>query len=227
MHDLGDELRVQALHPPSADGGHTQRSPSPESVARLRLCLHLCTIRRTKHVLADVRRVLLAAERHLAVLQAPHDIHDVFINHRQATGGDQCARLALLLEQRGLKVWYDMHADDLTLSGMEDGVRRSKNMLVLMSDGVMSRPYCQEQRWAKKYGCGFISVQEEKEGHPGNVDLGKEKERAPHDLEQMLDDVEFIRYDRRGYLAEAMVDEIVRRCRTTSTSSSRRAAVDR
>ena len=40
---------------------------------------------------------------------------------------------------------------------------------------------------------------------------GKEKERAPSDLKHLLDDVEFIDYERRDYKAKAMVDELIRR----------------
>ena len=47
-----------------------------------------------------------------------------------------------------------MGAADLTAGGMEAGVRDSRCFLIFLSDGLMSRPFCQmEQRWAKGYGC--------------------------------------------------------------------------
>ena len=156
---------------------------------------------------------LMTASRQLAARHARRCTYDVFITHAQATGADQCAMLARLLEARGLKVWYDMQAEDLTLGGMEDGVRRSRNILVFMSDGIMSRPCCQqEQRWAQAYGCTFIGVKEDDARH-GAVDLVKEKESAPQDLRHIVDSVEFITYRRRAWERQAMVDEIERRCR--------------
>jgi hypothetical protein len=156
---------------------------------------------------------LMAASRQLVARRARRWTYDVFITHAQATGADQCAMLARLLEARGLKVWYDMQAEDLTLAGIEDGVRRSRNILVFMSDGIMSRPCCQqEQRWAQAYGCTFIGVKEDDARH-GAVDLVKEKESAPQDLQHIVDNVEFIPYRRRVWERQAMVDELERRCR--------------
>ena len=39
----------------------------------------------------------------------------------------------------------------------------------------------------------------------------KEKEHAPKDLEHLLDDLESLDYQRRGYLVQAMVQELMRR----------------
>ena len=87
--------------------------------------------------------------------------YDVFINHCQESGQDQCGKLAMLLKAAGVKVWYDMQAEDLTAQGMEEGVADSRNVLIFLSDGVMGRPFCvMEQRWAKMYDCNFIGVVE-------------------------------------------------------------------
>jgi hypothetical protein len=41
--------------------------------------------------------------------------HDFFINRCQSSGQDQCKALAMMLTEKGAKVWYDiMQAQDLT-----------------------------------------------------------------------------------------------------------------
>eukprot|EP01048_Picozoa_sp_COSAG05_P007993 COSAG05_NODE_588_length_8503_cov_54.867563_2_plen_1332_part_00 len=145
--------------------------------------------------------------------------YDFFINHCQGSGQDQCANLAKLLEAKGAKVWYDMQAQDLTAQGMERGVSRSRNVLMFLSDDLMGRPFCQaEQRWGKMYGCHFVGVVEKDTRH-NPADFGKEKERAPADLKHLLDDVEFIDYCRRDWMAEAMVAELLRQGGVTPSNS--------
>eukprot|EP01045_Picozoa_sp_COSAG04_P022290 COSAG04_NODE_2498_length_4007_cov_2.461361_1_plen_336_part_00 len=136
---------------------------------------------------------------------------DIFINHAQASGQDQCKTLYHMLTAAGLKVWYDMQAQDLTAQGMEEGVSQSRNVLIFLSDGIMARPFCNaEQRWAKQYNCKLIGVVEKDTRH-SPADFGKEKARAPADLKHLLDDVEFLDYERRDYKARGMVEEILRR----------------
>jgi len=139
---------------------------------------------------------------------------DLFLNHAQHTGADQAKTLYLLLQAAGVKVWYDMHASDLTTQGMRQGIRNSRCILLFLSDGTMARPFCQkEQRWAKKYGLGFIGVMETDARH-GQVDLSKEELRAPSDLRHLVSgDIEFLKYERRAHQAQAMVQEIIERLR--------------
>jgi hypothetical protein len=137
--------------------------------------------------------------------------YDVFINHCQESGQDQCKTLSLLLQIAGLKVWYDMQAQDLTAQGMEEGVADSRCVLMFLSDDLMGRPFCQaEQRWGKLYNCKFVGIVEKDNRH-SPADFGKEKQRAPADLKDLLDKVEFIEYRRRDFEEKAMVQELVRR----------------
>lgn len=134
---------------------------------------------------------------------------DLFLNHAQHTGADQAKTLYLLLQAAGVKVWYDMHARNLTTQGMRQGIRNSRCILLFLSDGIMARPFCvKEQRWAKKYDLGFIGVMERDPRH-GEVDLRKEKLRAPSDLECLFEHIEFLNYERRDHQAEAMVQKII------------------
>ncbi len=139
---------------------------------------------------------------------------DVFISHAQSTGQDQCMMLNRLLTEVGLKVWYDMDADDLTLQAMEEGVSNSRNVLVFLSTGVMSRHYCiMEQRWGRLYKCNFIGVVEFDERHGGtengpNRIFDQEKASAPDDLKYLFDAIEFIKYERRRGQREAMIERL-------------------
>ena len=90
-----------------------------------------------------------------------------------------------------------MQADDLTAHGMEVGVSQSRNMLMFLSEDLMARIFCQhEQRWGKKYGCNFIGIVE-KDCRHGKADFGAERKKAPADLKFLLDEVEFLDYQRR------------------------------
>ena len=136
--------------------------------------------------------------------------HDFFLHHCHASGQDQCGNLDKLLRQEGARVWIDMQAEDLTLTGMEKGISESRNFVIFLSKGIMGREYIDaEQRWAIQYGCNIIGIVEKDEQH-GKADFAEEKAHAPADLKHLLDDVEFLDYERRGYKERCMVDEILR-----------------
>eukprot|EP01045_Picozoa_sp_COSAG04_P027892 COSAG04_NODE_4189_length_2244_cov_22.203730_1_plen_434_part_00 len=154
---------------------------------------------------------LAEEEPNYGVLPMKEREYDFYLIHSQASGQDQTGKLAMLLEQAGARVWYDMQASDLTEEGMEQGLRNSRNALIFLSDGVMGREFCKkEMRWAKMYNCGLVGVHEADNRH-GAANFRTEKQRAPVDLEHLLDDVEFIEYRRRGYEADAMIVELIRR----------------
>jgi hypothetical protein len=141
---------------------------------------------------------------------------DVFISYAQGSGQDQTMMLTRLLKDAGLKVWHDMVASDLTAEGMEKSIANSRNLLIFLSNGVMSRPFCnKEQRWGKAYQCNLIGILETDSRHgapqPPEKIFKQEKDSAPEDLKHLLDDVEFMPYRRREFELEAMVKEIVRR----------------
>ena len=129
----------------------------------------------------------------LTMEQRPYDF---FINHCQKSGQDQCSKLADRFKARGCSVWYDMTAEDLTEHGMEVGVSQSRNILMFLSADLMARPFCQKElRWGIKYGCTFIGVMEADNRH-GKADFGEEKAKAPGDLKHLLDEVEFLAFQR-------------------------------
>ena len=137
--------------------------------------------------------------------------YDFFITHAQATGQDQCGKLEAQMCARSAVVWYDMQAQDLTATGMELGVSRSRNLLLFLSKGYFSRPFCiKELRWAKYYNCNIVGVVEKDERH-GPADFAIESQQAPADLKHIFGDVEFIELHRREPFQSAMLDSIMER----------------
>ena len=43
----------------------------------------------------------------------------------------------------GFKVWYDQRAEDLTTDGMKQGIEESAAFVLFLSEGVLTRPFCQ------------------------------------------------------------------------------------
>ena len=50
-----------------------------------------------------------------------------------------------MLKQLGVLCWYDMEQPELTLEGMKQGVRDSQHFLLIMSESVLMRWFCQQE----------------------------------------------------------------------------------
>jgi hypothetical protein len=147
-----------------------------------------------------------------------------FISHSQATGGDQANLITSQLEKRGLKIWYDNNMDEITAEGMEKGVSESKAMIVLLTNGMMERSFCQkEMSWALTHGLTMVGVSEQ-DPRRGAVDFGKERERAPSHLKDLIDDLEFLPFRRRQFEAEGMYTEIIKRGKFEAAAEAPQAA---
>ena len=87
--------------------------------------------------------------------------HEIFLSHCQTSGQDQTSTLNALLRACGADTWYDMQAQDLTATGMEEGVSESWVFLIFLSYGYMGRPFClTELRWAIRHECKLLGVVE-------------------------------------------------------------------
>ena len=94
---------------------------------------------------------------------------DVYVCHTHRTGGEQARALSNLLVRsrpQGLgperrqdgraknkdgeaRVWLDKDMPKTDIVSMEDGVRNSQIFMILLTEGIMGRPYCiKEMRWA-------------------------------------------------------------------------------
>ena len=171
-------------------------------------------------------------------LPAGKDFH-FFICHHQSSGGNQSMILHDRLQERGYSVWYDngVAAEERNLEGMRKGVRRSACVLIFLSgrketkrkadqhgeyEGPFTRWFCHEEMAAAhKAAVPFIGVQEPKDEHD-KPDMALEKSRArtgngkgpvsPHVEQnlQLLDEVNFIPFERQKHLVPAMLNEIQR-----------------
>ena len=69
-----------------------------------------------------------------------------------------------LLETMGIHGWRDMNQDDLTESGMRQGVYDSDVFVLFLTNSVLSRPYClMEVKWAIEFGKPILIVVEQEE----------------------------------------------------------------
>ena len=71
-----------------------------------------------------------------------HLLHDFFLSHYQATGGDQVMSLELRLTSMGYTCWLDQKAATITKESMQTGVSESRVFLLFLSEGVLTRPFC-------------------------------------------------------------------------------------
>ena len=95
---------------------------------------------------------------------------------------------------------YDLKMPDINESAMVDGVQASVEVIVLLTHGMMSRPFCHlEMRTALRSGATLLGVYESDERR-GAVDF------TPPDLRVLFTEIEFLPFRRR---------EFVRFCRST------------
>jgi serine/threonine protein kinase len=68
-----------------------------------------------------------------------------FISHAQADAASTAKALHSMLCRLGVHSWYDMQQQALTLDGMKAGVRDSDVFLLIMSEAVLTRWFCQQE----------------------------------------------------------------------------------
>jgi hypothetical protein len=78
---------------------------------------------------------------------------DFFISHMQKETKDIAADLHHTLHRDyGLTSWLDVKMPDRSELAMEEGVRGSDKVLVIVSETYFTRPFClKELRWAQQY----------------------------------------------------------------------------
>ena len=150
---------------------------------------------------------------------AEHDSrkHDLFISYYQAgssaVAGWLCERLRFRERMvhgnhRSLSVWFDRKAETIiNAEGIEQGVSQSRNFLIFLSPGYMSRPWCQaECRWAKLYGCNIVGIALPR------MNISSEREAAPPDLKHLFGDVVFQQWQSQEDLQTPMISTILNQC---------------
>eukprot|EP01043_Picozoa_sp_COSAG02_P058231 COSAG02_NODE_7213_length_3115_cov_2.587202_3_plen_140_part_00 len=106
-----------------------------------------------------------------------------------------------------------MEMSNITKQGMEKGVRESQAFIMLLTTGMMDRPFCQlEMKCAIscEHPPVIVGVSEQ-DPRRGPVSFDVERESAPKELRHLIDDTEFLPFRRRAFEARAMYEEIIRR----------------
>jgi hypothetical protein len=97
-------------------------------------------------------------------IQEVSGYYDAFLSHKQLNGADlaQAIKLQLEIVNPNLKIFLD--TDDLEkIHKLDDNVKNSKNFILLITDGVLERPWVQfEIRAALKCNKNIILVHDER-----------------------------------------------------------------
>jgi hypothetical protein len=138
--------------------------------------------------------------------------HDLFISYYQITGGDVAATLRFRLEKQQLSVLMDQAMAQINTTSMEKGVEESMGVILLLTKGVLSRPFCQmEIRKALALKKRVVMVHEPEPRMPGFAEIYEMKQEAPLDLQVLFDQIESIPYRRRDFEVDGMVKQICAR----------------
>uniref|UniRef100_A0A7S2RIM9 non-specific serine/threonine protein kinase n=1 Tax=Mucochytrium quahogii TaxID=96639 RepID=A0A7S2RIM9_9STRA len=141
--------------------------------------------------------------------------YHVFISHKQWSGGDMAALLAERLTSRGLSVWYDQnHEDELNIKEMLEGIRKSKVYLLLLTRDIFSGTVLKELEHAKSLNKQFLLVHEKEPQRPGYQsipELISEVSKLPESLQNLFDFHESLEFQRRKFLADAFLLELIKR----------------
>jgi hypothetical protein len=112
--------------------------------------------KRRQAALSNTNRAALLSNANQAALASSQSVRrwDFFISHVQSETKDIAADLYhTLYRNHGLTSWLDVKMPDRSVLAMEEGVRLSDKVLVVVSLSYFSRPFCvKELRWAVQYG---------------------------------------------------------------------------
>ena len=150
----------------------------------------------------------------VAPSQNPEGEYDLFISYHQAACIDSVGVLVEKLSQKGLKVWYDQNLEGtLNLEAMKSGVRRSRCLMVFLSEFVFTREFCQEEvREGVRTNKPILFMHEEDRRFPGYAEIYDIKRNAPEDIKELFSKVESLAFRRRKHEADAMIQEVIKRC---------------
>jgi len=138
--------------------------------------------------------------------------YHLFISYCQETAMDQVGSLYKSLEIKQFRVWFDQMADQITEAEMVKGVEASRCLLVFLSKGVLTRPFCiLEIRKARSMKRPILFIHEEDRRTKGFAEIYEIKDEAPEDLKDLFAQVESIPFRRRKFEEDAMLAELGKR----------------
>eukprot|EP01031_Cornospumella_fuschlensis_P025267 gene25267-30511_t len=110
-----------------------------------------------------------------------------FLSHFQRNGGDAIQALHEEMSARGISSWYDNAAEEITADSMEAGVAGSAVFLLFLTDGVLTRPFCQlEIRKAISLQKPILLLWEADELRGGTINIQQHADQAPEDIRSVL-----------------------------------------
>jgi len=138
-----------------------------------------------------------------------------FISHKQQNASEHARVFDLSLSSAdfGLdhkyKCWLDEN-EEPNLEGMIKGVKTSAALLLILTDGVLERPYCRfEIRMALAWNVPIITVKEGDRGKTCFVTHDELEAQCPEDLHKpVLLDCVYDTYQRNSYYVKAMLKKL-------------------
>lgn len=137
-------------------------------------------------------------------------IYDLFISHRQYNGGQLalCIKLLLKNENPNLAIFLDV--DDMqNIHDLEKNIKNSKNVLLLITEGVFERPFIiQELNTALEYNKNIIVLWDKI-----NCPIFPSKKTVPKNIINILD-IRAIIWSAEIYHREGILTEISKLMKT-------------
>jgi len=126
-----------------------------------------------------------------------HIEYHAFISHVQKEAGDVCNLIAKGLEERNLRVWIDMEAEQINVVGMMRGVAQSATFVIYATRSYLSRPYCCfELLVALELDKPILIIWEPEQNRNGFAEFKDFIQMVPDGYMSILDE-EAIRWQRR------------------------------
>lgn len=135
-----------------------------------------------------------------------NDEYDLFISHYQYNGGQLALIIKLLLEKKDpeLKIFLDVDSNMKTIHNLENFIKKSQNILLLITEGVFNRPFVQlELKSALKYNKNIITIWDKE--HCPNF---PKKENIQNDLTSILE-IKAIVWNSEGKYRNLAIEEII------------------
>ena len=141
--------------------------------------------------------------------------HSFFLSHYQENAGDIAAILNLrLTSSTDLKCWFDQFAEHVNLDGMVRGIVQSAIFLLILTKGVLLRPWVQlEIRTAILLSKTVVILYEADSRKPGYCESIKDYfADAPPDIVAFLSNIEARPFRRKAYEQEVMLQQVLEEC---------------
>jgi hypothetical protein len=141
--------------------------------------------------------------------------HSFFLSHYQENAGDIAAILNLrLTSSTDLKCWFDQFAEHVNLDGMVRGIVQSAIFLLILTKGVLLRPWVQlEIRTAILLSKTVVILYETDSRKPGYCESIKDYfADAPPDIVAFLSNIEARPFRRKAYEQEVMLQQVLEEC---------------